>query len=119
MATHKDTKAPKLAVEIEPLGDRVVVTPIEKETVTKSGIYIPDTASGDKPSEGIIVALGKGGIRFEGKELSNPAEFLKVGDHVLFGRYAGDEIKVKTTEGKEIEIKVLRLDSILGKVKHS
>lgn len=119
-SAHKNTKTstPKLAVEIEPLGDRVVVTPVEKETMTKSGIVLPESASGEKPSEGVIIALGKGGIRFEGKELSNPSEYLKVGDHILYGRYAGDEVKVKTTEGKDIEIKVLRLDSVLGIVKY-
>jgi chaperonin GroES len=120
MATaHKDSKIPKLAVEIEPLGDRVVVMPVEKETTTKSGIVLPETASGEKPSEGVVIAMGKGGIRFEGKELTDPHDFLKVGDHILFGRYAGDEVKVKDKEGKEIEIKILRLDSVLGKIKHS
>ncbi len=112
------SSVPKLAVQIEPLGDRVVVTPVEKETTTKSGIVLPESASGEKPSEGIIIAMGEGGIRFEGKELSNPRDYLKVGDHILYGRYAGDEVKVKTTEGKDIEIKVLRLDSVLGKVIH-
>ena len=108
---------PKLAVQIEPLGDRVVVMPVEKETTTKSGIVIPDTASGEKPQEGIILALGNGKVKFEGKELTNPHDFLKVGDRVLFGKYAGDEVKLKTTDGKDVEVKVLRLDSVLGKVK--
>ncbi len=107
---------PKLAIAIEPLGDRVVVMPVERETTTKSGIVIPDTASEQKPSEGVIIALGTGGIRHEGHELSNPKDYLKVGDRVLYGRYAGDEIKVKDMAGKEVEIKVLRLDSVLGKV---
>ena len=111
------TSIPKLAVHIEPLGDRVVVMPVEKETTTKSGIVIPDTASGEKPQEGVVLALGNGKIQYDGKELSNPNDFLKVGDRVLFGKYAGDEVKMKTTDGKEVEVKVLRLDSILGKVK--
>src|SRR3989338_9106570 len=51
---------PKLAVKIEPLGDRIVVMPLEKEDVTASGIVIPDTASKEKPSEGIVIAVGKG-----------------------------------------------------------
>ena len=102
---------PQLATKISPLGDRVVVVPLEKEQVTASGIMIPDTASGDKPSEGIVVALGNGGI---GKDTQNPTEFLKNGDKVLFGRYAGDDIKLKTTEGKEVEVKILHLDSVLG-----
>jgi chaperonin GroES len=110
------SSVPKLAVQIEPLGDRVVVMPVEKETTTKSGIVIAETASGEKPQEGIILALGNGKVRYDGKELSNPRDFLKVGDHVLFGKYAGDEVKLKTTEGKDVEVKVLRLDSVLGKV---
>jgi len=104
---------PKLATNIAPLGDRVVIMPLEKEQVTASGIVIPDTASGDKPSEGMIIALGNGGI---GKDTQNPHDFLKIGDKVLFGRYAGDDIKLKTTEGKEVEVKILHLDSVLGTV---
>ena len=103
----------QLAVKIEPLGDRVVVRPLEKEQVTASGIVIPDTASGEKPSEGIVLALGKGGI---GKDCANPSSFLKVGDRVLFGKYAGDDIKLKTKDGRDIEVKILHLDSVLGKV---
>lgn len=107
---------PKLAVKIEPLGDRVVVMPVEKETTTKSGIVIPETASGEKPQEGIVIALGNGKVKFDGKELTNPQDFLKVGDHVLFGKYSGDEVKLKDVNGKDIEVKVIRLDSILGKI---
>lgn len=117
MASAKDDV--KLSIEIEPLGDRVVVMPVEKETTTKSGIVIPETTSGEKPQEGVVIAMGNGKIKFEGKELSNPHDYLKVGDHVLFGRYAGDDLKVKNTQGKDVELKVLRLDSVLGKVKHS
>ncbi len=105
--------AVKLAVKIEPLGDRVVVMPVPKEQTTKSGIVLPETASGEKPQEGVVMAMGKGGI---GKDTSNPTEYLKVGDHVLFGRYAGDDVKLKDTDGKDVEVKVLHLDSILGKI---
>jgi chaperonin GroES len=103
----------KLAVKLEPLGDRVVVMPVERETTTKSGIVIPETASGEKPSEGVVLALGNGGV---GKDCANPTEFLKVNDRVLFGRYAGDDIKLKDTDGKTVEVKILHLDSVLGKV---
>jgi chaperonin GroES len=103
---------PELAVSIAPLGDRVVVVPMEKEQVTASGIVIPDTANGEKPSEGVVIALGAGGIG----DVPNPQEFLKVGDKVLFGKYAGDDVKLKTKDGKEVEVKILRLDSVLGKV---
>lgn len=104
----------QLAVSIQPIGDRVVVHPLEKEQVTASGIVIPDTASGEKPQEGVVIALGKGGI---GKDTSNPEEFLKVGQHVLFGKYAGDDVKLKDKSGKDVEVKILHLDSVLGIVK--
>lgn len=102
---------PKLAVEIRPLGDRVVVLPLEAEQVTASGIVIPDTAKGEKPQEGIVLALGKGGI---GKDADEPAKHLKVGDKVLFGKYAGDEVKLKSKDGKDVEVKILHLDAVLG-----
>ncbi len=108
-----DVKVPQLAVKIEPLGDRVVVMPLEKEQVTASGIVIPDTANKEKPQEGMVIALGTGGI---GEDKVNPKDFLKVGDKVLFGKYSGDEVKMKTKDGKEIEVKILHLDSVLGKV---
>ncbi len=101
----------ELHVNIQPLGDRVVIRPLEQEQVTASGIVIPDTAKGEKPQEGVIVALGTGGI---GKDAQNPKDFLKVGDTVLFGRYAGDEVKVKDKNGKDVELKILHLDSVLG-----
>jgi len=104
---------PKLAVKIEPLGDRVVVHPLEQELVTASGIVIPDTASGEKPSQGVVLAVGKGGV---GKDCANPSEFLKVGDTVLFGKYAGDDVKLKGKDGKDVEVKILHLDSVLGRV---
>jgi chaperonin GroES len=107
---------PKLAVKITPMGDRVVVMPVEKETTTKSGIVIPDTASGEKPQEGVVVALGNGKVKYDGKELSNPQDFLKVGDRVLFGKYSGDEVKLKDENGKDVEVKIIRLDSVLGKI---
>lgn len=105
---------PKLAVSIQPLGDRVVILPIEAEQVTASGIVIPDTAKGEKPQEGIVLALGKGGI---GKDNVNPSDYLKVGDKVLFGKYSGDEVKLKDKDNKDVEVKILHIDSVLGLVK--
>jgi len=105
---------PKLKVTIEPLGDRVVILPIEAELVTASGIVIPDTAKGEKPQEGIVLALGKGGI---GKDNANPHDYLKVGDKVLFGKYSGDEVKLKDKDNKDVEVKILHIDSVLGLVK--
>ena len=107
---------PKLVVSIQPLGDRVVVVPMEAVQVTASGIVIPDTAKGEKPQEGLVLALGNGKMKFEGKELTDPHDFLKVGDKVLFGKYSGDDVKLKDKDGKDVEVKILRLDSILGKV---
>ncbi|MEQ1849048.1 MAG: co-chaperone GroES [Candidatus Peribacteraceae bacterium] len=101
----------ELAVTIQPIGDRVVVQPMEKEQVSASGIVIPDTASKEKPQEGKVIAVGKGGI---GKDSVNPSEFLKVGDVVLFGKYSGDDVKLKTKAGTDIEVKILHLDSVLG-----
>ena len=85
------SSVPKLSVSIEPLGDRVVVMPLEAEQVTASGIVIPDTAKGEKPQQGVVLALGKGDI---GEDKVDPSKFLKVGDKVLFGKYAGDEVKL-------------------------
>ncbi|OGJ61892.1 hypothetical protein A3C37_03675 [Candidatus Peribacteria bacterium RIFCSPHIGHO2_02_FULL_53_20] len=104
----------QLAIHLQPIGDRVVVRPLEKEQVTASGIVIPDTASGEKPQEGVVVALGKGGV---GKDCSNPTDFLKVGDKVLFGKYAGDDVKLKDKSGKDVEVKILHLDAVLAIVK--
>lgn len=107
-------KPEELAVSIQPIGDRVVVQPLEKEQVSASGIVIPDTASKEKPQEGVVIALGKGGV---GKDTANPTEFLKIGDIVLFGKYAGDDVKLKSKSGKDVEVKILHLDSVLGIVK--
>ncbi len=77
-----------------PLGDRVVVKPVEREEKTKSGIYLPDTAK-EKPQEGIIEAVGTGRILDNGTKV--PME-LKVGDRVLYAKYAGNEFKLEDIE---------------------
>lgn len=105
---------PQLSIELDPFGDRVIVMPTEKEKTTKSGLVIPETSSGDKPQEGTVLALGDGGI---GKDCENPQDFLKVGDIVLFGKYAGDDVKVKDKSGKDVILKVLHLDSIACRVR--
>ena len=76
--------------KIQPLGDRVLVEPLEAEEKTSGGIVIPDTAK-EKQQRGKVVAVGKGRINDEGK--ITPLE-VKAGDEVLFGRYSGSEIKV-------------------------
>ena len=91
-------------MKIRPLGDRVIVERIEEDDKTKGGIIIPDTAK-EKPMEGKVIAVGKGKILEDGK--IQPME-IKVKDRVLFGKYAGTEIKV---DGKDRLI--LREDDIL------
>jgi chaperonin GroES len=74
---------------IRPLGDRVVVKAVEREEQTKSGIYIPDTVQ-EKPQEALVVAVGSGKLLDNGTR--QPID-LKVGDRVLYSKYAGTEIK--------------------------
>ena len=81
-------------MNLKPLGDRVVVKPVEKEERTKSGIVLPDTAK-EKPQEGIIEAVGPGRILDNGTKV--PIE-LKVGDKVLYAKYAGNEFKIEEIE---------------------
>src|SRR5438445_11296618 len=81
-------------MNLKPLGDRVVVKPVEKEEKTKSGIVLPDTAK-EKPQEGIVQAVGTGRILDNGTKV--PME-RKVGDKVLYAKYAGNEFKIDETE---------------------
>jgi chaperonin GroES len=90
---------------LRPLGDRVVVKPLARETVTKSGIVLPDTAK-EKPQEGEIVAVGPGKVLDNGKRTTIE---VKIGQHILFAKYSGTEVKV---EGEEYLI--LRENDILG-----
>ena len=92
-------------MKLRPLQDRILVQRVEEETKTKGGIIIPDTAK-EKPAEGKIVSVGNGKIGEDGKRV--PLE-LKKGDQVLFGKYAGTEVKI---EGEEYLI--MREDDILG-----
>jgi chaperonin GroES len=81
-------------MDLRPLGDRVVVKPVEREERTKSGIVLPDTAK-EKPQEGIVEAIGTGRILDNGSKV--PME-LKVGDRVLYAKYAGNEFKLEDVE---------------------
>jgi len=96
-------------MEIKPLGDRVVVKPLEAEAKTKGGILLPDTAK-EKPQEGKVVAVGKGKMLDSG---SVQAPEVKVGDKVLYGKYSGNEITTK--EGEELLI--MREEDILAIIK--
>ncbi|HEX4214876.1 MAG TPA: co-chaperone GroES [Candidatus Dormibacteraeota bacterium] len=81
-------------MKLRPLGDRVVLKPVEREEVTKSGIVLPDTAK-EKPQEGVVEAVGTGRILDNGTKV--PLE-LTVGDKVLYAKYAGNEFKLEEIE---------------------
>lgn len=78
-----------MAIGLKPLGDRIVVKPLGREEVTKSGIVLPDTAK-EKPQEGSVLAVGPGRILDNGQRVTME---LKEGDRVLFAKYAGTEFK--------------------------
>jgi len=92
-------------MKVKPLNDRVLVLRIEEEEKTAGGIIIPDTAK-EKPQEGKVIAVGPGRIKEDGERIP-PA--VKENDRVLFGKYAGTEIKI---DG--VEHLILREDDILG-----
>jgi Co-chaperonin GroES (HSP10) len=92
-------------VKLVPLGDRVVVKPIEQEERTKGGIVLPDTAK-EKPQEGEVLAVGSGRLLENGQRV--PLE-VKVGDRVVFAKYGGTEVKI---DGEEYII--LRESDILA-----
>jgi chaperonin GroES len=81
-------------MNLRPLGDRVVVKPVEREERTKSGIVLPDTAK-EKPQEGMVEAVGTGRLLDNGTKV--PME-LQVGDKILYAKYAGNEFKVDEIE---------------------
>lgn len=81
--------ATQTKTNIRPLGDRVVVTAVEREEQTKSGIYLPDTVQ-EKPQEALVVAVGPGKLQDNGAR--TPID-LKEGDRILFSKYSGTEIK--------------------------
>jgi len=91
--------------KIRPLGDRAVVKPLDVETTTAGGIVIPDSADKDKPSRGTVVAIGSG--RFVDGQLQ-PLQ-IKVGEKILFGKYAGTSVKLDDTE-----YLVMREEDIMG-----
>jgi chaperonin GroES len=94
-----------MASKVKPIGDRVLVEPLDEKETIKGGIIIPDTAK-EKPQEGKIVAVGTGKTDDNGKTI----EFtVKVGDKVLFSKYGGTEIKVD-----DKSYLIMREDDILG-----
>jgi len=95
-----------MAAKIEPLGERVVIKPLPKEEVSKGGIVLPDTAK-EKPQEGEIIAVGPGKLSEDGKRI---AMEVKVGDRVVYSKYAGTEFKLD-----DEEVIILRESDILAK----
>ena len=97
-----------MALKLRPLADRVVIKPVEREEVTKSGIVLPDTAK-EKPQEGIIEAVGSG------KYNERTGERIKldvaVGDRVMYAKYAGSEVKID-----EVDYLILSEKDILAVV---
>jgi len=85
-------------VKVKPLGDRVLVRPLEAEEISKGGIILPDSAK-EKPQEAEVVAVGGGKIK-DGKKVEMT---VKVGDKVIFAKYSGDDIKIDDQEYTIIE----------------
>ncbi|MFA4974255.1 MAG: co-chaperone GroES [bacterium] len=94
-----------MSTKIRPLHDRILVKRLTNEEKTKGGIIIPDTAK-EKPQEGEIIAVGNGKILENGQKLNLD---VKIGDKILFTKYAGNEIKI---DG--VEYTIMREDDILG-----
>ncbi|WP_027356595.1 co-chaperone GroES [Desulfofundulus thermocisternus] len=92
-------------MKIRPLGERVVVKPLPSEEKTKGGIVLPETAK-EKPQEGEVIAVGPGRLLDNGTRV--PVD-LKVGDRVLFSKYAGNEVKID-----DEEYLIMREADILG-----
>lgn len=90
-------------MKLLPLGDRIVVEPLTEEETTKAGIILPDTVDKEKKAEGRVVAVG------DGEKIQKLK--LKEGDRVLFGKYAGEEVKVD-----DVEYKILNEDDVLARI---
>jgi chaperonin GroES len=96
-----------MGTTIRPLNDRIIVRRTEEQEQMRGGLYIPDTAK-EKPQEGEVIAVGNGKLLDNGTRISID---VKAGDRVLFGKYAGTEVKL---DGEEFLI--LREDDVLGVV---
>ncbi len=95
-----------MAVKLEPLADRLVVRPIEKEDVTKGGIILPDTVK-EKPQEGEVLAVGPGRMSDDGDRISMD---VKAGDIIVYAKYGGTEIKID-----DEELIILRESDVLAR----
>ena len=105
-STTRGTTTMTTDFRIRPLADRVVIKPAEREEKTKGGIFLPDTASKERPMEGTVLAVGEGRLDDNGRRV--PMN-VKAGDKVLFAKYSGTEYKVD-----EIEYLILSEKDILG-----
>ena len=99
------TTSAKSATDLKHMGDRVIVRPSEKESLTKGGIYLPDTAQ-ERPQEGEVVAAGPGRILNNGKRVEME---VKPGDKVIYSKFAGTEVEVE-----DEELLVLGVNDILA-----
>ena len=95
-----------MAEKLEPLGDRLIVKPIEREETTKSGIVLPDTVK-ERPQEGEVIAVGPGRVTDDGKRI---AMDVSKGDVVVYAKYGGTEVKID-----EEDLIILRESDILAK----
>jgi chaperonin GroES len=95
-----------MAAKVTPLGDRVVIKPLPKEEVSKGGIVLPDTVK-EKPQEGKIIAVGPGKLSEAGKRVTME---VKVGDEVIYSKYAGTEYKLD-----DEDLIIVRESDILAK----
>ena len=91
---------------IRPLADRVVIKPADREEKTKSGIYLPDTASKERPMEGTVLAVGEGRLDDNGRRVPMT---VQTGDKILFAKYSGTEFKID-----DVEYLILSEKDILG-----
>lgn len=94
------------SAKLQPLADRLVVKPIQREEMTRGGILLPDTAK-EKPQEGEVIAVGPGRMTDEGNRI--PMD-LKVGDRVIYSKYGGSEIKID-----DVDVIILRESDILAR----
>ena len=95
-----------MAIKLQPLADRLVVKPIEREEMTKGGIILPDTAK-EKPQDGEVLAVGPGRLSDDGKRIPMG---VAVGDRVVYAKYGGTEIKID-----DEELVILRESDVLAK----
>ena len=94
-----------MAINIRPLGDRLLVEPVEAEETTNSGLLLPETAK-EKPQQGMVLAAGEGRRDDNGKRIEMD---VKVGDRVLFAKYAGTEIKLDSKK-----LLIMKESDVLG-----